>query len=119
MPAAKYDGSLISGEVLLSTARIMLHGEFVGAYASYRDITEQKRAEQLNAALYAIAASSQSAEDLQQFFAAIHNILGQLMNARNFYISLYDPQSQPLFSFPYFVDMKGPHSKSGSRWAAD
>jgi PAS domain S-box-containing protein len=95
------DGSLV--EVLLSTSPVMLNGKRVGAYASYRDITEQKRAEELNAALYAIAARSQSAEDLQQFFAAIHNILGQLMNARNFYISLYDPQSQ-LLSFPYFVD---------------
>src|ERR1700686_3733159 len=99
------DGSLI--EVSLSTAPITLNGERVGAYASYRDITEQKRAEQLNAALYAIAARSQSAEDLQQFFAAIHNIVGQLMNARNFYISLYDPQSQ-LLSFPYFVDEEDP-----------
>jgi two-component system, cell cycle sensor histidine kinase and response regulator CckA len=95
------DGSLV--EVLLSTAPVTLNGKRVGAYASYRDITEQKRAEELNAALYAIAARSQSAEDLQQFFAAIHNILGQLMNARNFYIALYDPQSQ-LLSFPYFVD---------------
>ncbi len=95
------DGSLI--EVLLSTSPVTVNGTQVGAYASYRDITEQKRAEELNAALYAIAARSQSAEDLQQFFAAIHNIVGQLMNARNFYISLYDPQSQ-LLSFPYFVD---------------
>jgi two-component system cell cycle sensor histidine kinase/response regulator CckA len=99
------DGSLV--EVLLSTSPVMLDGKRVGAYASYRDITEQKRAEELNAALYTIAARSQSAEDLQQFFAAIHNILGQLMNARNFYISLYDPQSQ-LLSFPYFVDEQDP-----------
>src|SRR6202171_1415429 len=99
------DGSLV--EVLLSTSPVMLNGKRVGAYASYRDITEQKRAEELNAALYAIAARSQSAEDLQQFFAAIHNIVGQLMNARNFYISLYDPQSQ-LLSFPYFVDEEDP-----------
>jgi two-component system, cell cycle sensor histidine kinase and response regulator CckA len=99
------DGSLV--EVLLSTSPVMLNGKGVGAYASYRDITEQKRAEELNAALYAIAARSQSAEDLQQFFAAIHNIVGQLMNARNFYISLYDPQSQ-LLSFPYFVDEEDP-----------
>ena len=99
------DGSLV--EVLLSTSPVMLNGKRVGAYASYSDITEQKRAEELNAALYAIAARSQSAEDLQQFFAAIHNILGQLMNARNFYISLYDPQSQ-LLSFPYFVDEEDP-----------
>src|SRR6202140_32134 len=99
------DGSLV--EVLLSTARIIRDGKSVGAYASYRDITEQKGAEQLNAALYAIAARSQSAEDMQQFYAAIHNIVGQLMNARNFYISLYDPQSQ-LLSFPYFVDEEDP-----------
>jgi two-component system cell cycle sensor histidine kinase/response regulator CckA len=99
------DGSLV--EVLLSTSSVMMNGKKVGAYASYRDITEQKRAEELNAALYAIAARSQSAEDLQQFFAAIHNIVGQLMNARNFYIALYDPQSQ-LLSFPYFVDEEDP-----------
>ena len=95
------DGSLV--EVLLSASPVTVNGKAVGAYASYRDITEQKRAEELNAALYAIAARSQSAEDLQQFFAAIHNIVGQLMNARNFYIALYDPQTQ-LLSFPYFVD---------------
>ncbi len=95
------DGSLV--EVLLATSPVVLNGKRVGAYASYRDITEQRRAEELNAALYAIAAHSQSAGDLQQFFAGIHNIVGQLMNARNFYIALYDPQSQVL-SFPYFVD---------------
>ncbi len=61
------DGTLV--EVLLSTSPVTLNGRQVGAYASYRDITEQKRAEELNAALYAIAARSQSAEDLQQFFS--------------------------------------------------
>jgi PAS domain S-box-containing protein len=99
------DGSLV--EVLLSTSPVTVNGQIVGAYASYRDITDQKRAEELNAALYAIAARSQSAEDLQQFFAAIHNIVGQLMSARNLYIALYDPQSQML-SFPYFVDEEDP-----------
>jgi len=95
------DGSLV--EVLMSTSPVIRDGKIIGAYASYRDITDQKRTEELNAALYAIAARSQSAEDLQQFYAAIHNIVGQLMYARNFYIALYDPQSQ-LLSFPYFVD---------------
>jgi len=99
------DGTLV--EVLLSTSAVKLNGRQVGAYASYRDLTEQKRAEELNAALYAIAARSQSAEDRQQFFSAIHNIVGQLMNARNFYIALYDPQTQ-LLSFPYFVDEADP-----------
>ena len=101
----KKDGSLV--EVLLSTSPLMLNGQRIGTYASYRDITEQKRTEELNAALYAIAARSESAEDLQQFYAGIHNIVGQLMYARNFYIALYDPQCQ-LLSFPYFVDEQDP-----------
>jgi two-component system cell cycle sensor histidine kinase/response regulator CckA len=95
------DGSLV--EVLVTTSPVTVSGKKDGSYACYRDITEQKRAEELNAALYAIAARTQSAEDLQQFFAAIHNIVGQLMNARNFYIALYDAPSQML-TFPYFVD---------------
>lgn len=108
------DGSLV--EVLLSTSPVILNGKRVGACASYRDITDQKRTEELNAALYAIAARSQSAEDLQQFYASIHNIVGQLMYARNFYIALYDSQSQ-LLSFPYFMDEvdETPASKSLGR----
>ena len=95
------DGSLV--DVLLSVSPVMVSGRSIATYASYRDITEQKRAEELNAALYAIAARNQTTEDLQQFYAAIHNIVGQLMNAKNFYIALYDPQTQ-LLNFPYFVD---------------
>ncbi len=99
------DGSLV--DVLLSVSPVIVNGERVATYASYRDITEQKRAEELNSALYAIAARAHAAEDLQQFFAAIHVIVGQLMYARNFYIALFDPETQ-LLSFPYFVDEQDP-----------
>jgi PAS domain S-box-containing protein len=99
------DGSLV--DVLLSVAPVIVHGRRVAAYASYRDISEQKRAEELNAALYSIAARTHSAEDLQSFFAAIHNIVGQLMYARNFYVALFDSDSEML-SFPYFVDEQDP-----------
>ncbi|MFZ0684575.1 MAG: PAS domain S-box protein [Terriglobales bacterium] len=94
------DRSLV--DVLLSVSRVIVNDERCDYYVCYRDITEQKRTEELNAALYAIAARSQTG-DLQQLFAAIHNIVGQLMVARNFYIALYDAPSQ-LLSFPYFVD---------------
>ena len=99
------DGSLV--DVLLSAAPVLVNGQRIATYASYRDITEKKKTEDLNAALYAIAARHQSTEDLQHFYAAIHNIVGQLINARNFYIALYDAQSQFL-SFPYFVDEADP-----------
>ena len=99
------DGTLV--DVLLSVSPVIVDGRRVATYASYRDITEQKRAEELNSALYAIAARAHSAEDPQQFFAAIHCIVGQLMYARNFYIALLDPELQ-LLTFPYFVDEEDP-----------
>src|SRR6185437_4797274 len=66
-------------------------------------ISDRKRVEALSSALYRVAEKSSSAHDLQQFFAAIHQIVGELMPARNFYIELYDPTTE-LLSFPYFVD---------------
>ncbi len=99
------DGTLV--DVSLSAAPAIVDGQRIATYASYRDITEKKKSEDLNAALYAIAAHNQSTEDLRHFYAAIHGIVGQLMNARNFYIALYDPQTQ-LLNFPYFVDEEDP-----------
>ncbi len=99
------DGTLV--DVLLSVSPVIVGGKRVATYASYRDITEQKRAEELNSALYAIAARAHSVENPQLFFAAIHGIVGQLMYARNFYIALLDPDSQ-ILTFPYFVDEEDP-----------
>jgi PAS domain S-box-containing protein len=59
--------------------------------------------EALSSALYRVAEKSSSAHDLQQFFAAVHSIVDELMYARNFYIALYDSATE-LLSFPYFVD---------------
>jgi PAS domain S-box-containing protein len=95
------DGTLL--DVFVSGAPVMVGGKQVAVYALYRDITEQKRAEALNSALYRIAEKTSSAKDLQQFYSAIHGIVSELMYARNFYIALYDPGTE-LLSFPYFVD---------------
>jgi len=67
------------------------------------DITERKRAEELQAALYRIADQTSAATDLEAFYRAIHGIVGELMDARNFYIALHD-EDTGLLSFPYFVD---------------
>jgi len=67
------------------------------------DITERKRAEELQAALYRIADQTSAATDLEAFYRAIHGIVAELMDARNFCIALYDEDSG-LLSFPYFVD---------------
>jgi two-component system, cell cycle sensor histidine kinase and response regulator CckA len=95
------DGTLL--EVSLSAAPLLIDGEPVASYAVYRDISERKRAEALSSALYRIAEKASAAQDLQQFFAASHGIVDELMSARNFAVAIYDPESQ-LLSFPYFVD---------------
>src|SRR5262249_36565314 len=41
------------------------------------------------------------------FYAAVHAIVGELMDARNFYIALQDEATRTV-GFPYFVDEKDP-----------
>jgi PAS domain S-box-containing protein len=95
------DGALV--EVSVSCAPVLVDGRRVAFYALYRNIQEHKRAQAVSSALCRIAERTSAAEDLQGFYAAIHNIVGELMNARNFYIALYDPATM-LLSFPHFVD---------------
>ncbi|HYX68969.1 MAG TPA: PAS domain S-box protein, partial [Terriglobales bacterium] len=71
------------------------------------DITEKKRAEHLQAAMYRIADTARQASELIELYPAIHRIVGELMYAKNFYIALYDPETQ-LLNFPYFVDQEDP-----------
>jgi two-component system cell cycle sensor histidine kinase/response regulator CckA len=97
----KKDGMLL--DVSVSCAPLLLDGRMAGFYAGYHDISDRKRVEALSSALYRVAEKSSSAHDLQQFFAAVHSIVDELMYARNFYIALYDPSTE-LLSFPYFVD---------------
>ncbi len=99
------DGTLV--DVFVSATRVVVGQEPTGVCVLYRDITKQKRAEALSSALLRIAEKANSAEDLQHFYAAIHNIVAELMNARNFYVALYHAESQ-LLTFPYFVDDEDP-----------
>jgi two-component system, cell cycle sensor histidine kinase and response regulator CckA len=96
-----HDGSLI--DVCISAAPLIVAGRPNAFYAHYRDISGRKRAEALSSALYRIAQKASAAQDLQQFFAATHAIVDELMSAGNFFIVIHDPESQSL-SIPYFVD---------------
>jgi PAS domain S-box-containing protein len=99
------DGTLV--DVSVSCAPVVVGTKQVGICVLYRDIVEHKRALALSSALYRIAERTSSASHLQGFYASIHNIVDELMNARNFYIALYDPTTQ-LLTFPHFVDEQDP-----------
>jgi PAS domain S-box-containing protein len=85
---------------------------------TYRDVTDRaraqlegqeadsryrKRAEQVQGATYRIAEAANTAADLSALLRRIHEIIDELMPARNFYIAVFDPATATL-SFPYFVD---------------
>ena len=64
---------------------------------------EQARAAKVQNALYRIGELASAAHDMQEFYRATHEVVGELMDARNFYITLYDEERQ-LVSWPYYVD---------------
>ena len=64
---------------------------------------ERKRAAALQETRARIAEAAERARDLDEFYAAVHALMGNLIDARNFYIALYD-EDEKLLSFPYFVD---------------
>jgi len=68
-----------------------------------RDITEARRSERIRRATYAISTATLTAPGLQELYAAIHGIVGELMPARNLYIALYDARTD-LITFPYCQD---------------
>src|SRR5512135_269394 len=66
---------------------------------------QRLRGEKIQAALYEIADAAGAVSDLQQFYAKLHGVIGELMYAGNFFIALLDSASGML-SWPYHVDEK-------------
>jgi two-component system cell cycle sensor histidine kinase/response regulator CckA len=106
-PPARYELKIVtkSGKVrwLDYCANLI---EFDGRQAilgTAHDITELKRNELLQRALYRISEQASSAEHLETLYKSIHEIVGELMEARNFYIALWDPAIEKI-AFPYYCD---------------
>jgi diguanylate cyclase (GGDEF)-like protein/PAS domain S-box-containing protein len=73
------------------------------AWGTLHDISDLKRNERIQATLYKISQATNSTHNLHELYESIHNILGDLMSAVNFFIAIYDKDAD-LLSFPYFVD---------------
>src|SRR6266513_5269417 len=82
---------------------LRLEGRSVGRVWSFRDVTARRRAECVQEAVYRISHTAHTADNLQELLGAIHAIVGELMPAKNFYVSLYNEKDDRL-EFPYFVD---------------
>jgi PAS domain S-box-containing protein len=104
LAALRKDGTEFPIELSLSAMETTGRRVAVGII---RDITERKRAESMHAALLGISEAAHETEDLPALFRRIHEIVGGLLPARNFYVALHDAATD-LLSFPYFVDEVDP-----------
>jgi len=94
------DGRIIPVEITVNFV------EFAGQQfncAVVRDITERKRAERLQTALFEISDAINLTENLEEFLKIIHRVLGSMIDTTNFYVALYD-EEKDLYSFPHNVD---------------
>jgi GAF domain-containing protein/CheY-like chemotaxis protein/HPt (histidine-containing phosphotransfer) domain-containing protein len=67
------------------------------------------------AALYRIAETASAAQDMPEFYAEIHRIVGELMDATNFYIVLYDEERRTM-NWPFWVDEVDPVFPDPNVW---
>jgi diguanylate cyclase (GGDEF)-like protein len=70
-------------------------------------VASLEQAERLQRALFAIADQASADREMPDVFRSLHEIVGSLMYAENFYIVLYDAARETL-RFPYFVDVADP-----------
>lgn len=70
------------------------------------EVARRQRGERLQAALYRIAECANDVDTMDAFYRAVHEIVGDLINARNCYIALVSDDGQELH-FPYYVDEQG------------
>ncbi len=78
-------------------------GEPVALVGVARDITAQRQSQRIQSAVYRIARAAERVSTLDELYRRVHEIIGTIMPATNFYIALYDEVSG-MISFPYFVD---------------
>ena len=69
-------------------------------------IAERERGERLQTAFRAIAEAAISAETMDAFYREAHRIVGELLNAKNFFVALLG--GDETFWFPYAVDERDP-----------
>jgi PAS domain S-box-containing protein len=80
-------------------------GNITGTLSSGIDITDRRRAEEIQRLAYRIGAAAHDVQSTRELFATIHEEMGTVMNAENFFIALYDREADTI-TLPYFVDTK-------------
>ena len=80
-------------------------GEFQGYRGINRDITERRRAEKVQEIIFNISNSVNTTLNMNEFYKIIHSELNKIVDATNFFVGIYDKESDTI-SLPYLKDEK-------------
>ena len=92
-------------------------GRIAGAVVTVRDISERRRMSLVQEVAYQIADAANRATSVEGLAGFAREALGAVMDTRNFYIAIQDPESDRIV-FPYYADETLPppgYSSSYSR----
>ncbi len=78
-------------------------GNILGIISINKDISEVVQSEKVKNAVYRISELAHAAKDIDELYASIHIVIGELMDARNLYIAMVADDNSSL-EYPYFVD---------------
>lgn len=103
--------------IWVSTSKIPLldsSGNIIGTFGISRDITSRKRSERIREALFQISEAAYTASDMNTLYKKIHEVISELMSAKNIFIALYNERTDVL-SFPYNIDENDRMKESSKR----
>jgi len=79
------------------------NGRATAVIKHMRDITSRRQADKVQSVLFQISQAVHASGNLSELLEAIHYQLGRLIDTTNFYVALYDKETET-YSFPYMVD---------------
>lgn len=74
-----------------------------GGLVLLKDVTEQKRTSRAKEVMYEIGDLTNRIKDLPELFKAIQKSLSRILDTRNFYVALYNAETDE-FYYPYYSD---------------
>ena len=78
------------------------NGRVQGLFGILKNITVEKRSQQVQQAIFRIAQATHTSHSLRDLYREIHKALSELLDTVNFFIA-YKEEGE-CFSFPYYVD---------------
>ncbi|MBN1658893.1 MAG: GAF domain-containing protein [Anaerolineae bacterium] len=97
------DGTTMWGSVMAKAVIDETTGEVEWFDCTIEDVTQRKRALEIQGLIYRIAGAVQLARDERTLFDTIRRELGTFLDTRNLFVAIYDAAKDEI-ALPYFVD---------------